>query len=110
MTATLTQTLSIHVFGKAGCQKCQVLKGRIDSLLKKPEWHGFSMAYHDIETEDGMVAFCKLECLNPQRIPGFVIMQTDENGDSQPVLNPNPGAPDDVTKQSKLFQQFKFTK
>jgi len=31
----------IHVFGKAGCDKCAVLNKRLDQMLTEEEWEAF---------------------------------------------------------------------
>lgn len=98
--------LRIVVFGKAGCDKCKVLNRRIDALLEKDEWKArFEKAYMDVETEDGIVAFCRSECVNPQRIPAFVIQQFNEQtGRYEPVADPAPGTRRDATGSSQLYQ------
>jgi len=37
------------------------------------DWQDFEVKYNDITTEDGLVEFAQRECLNPQRIPSFII-------------------------------------
>ncbi len=100
----MKKNLQILVFGKAGCQKCKVLNGRLDDLLAKPEWKEFEKRYIDVETEDGMVEFCQMECLNPQRIPAFVVTQSDEQGREKPLPNRQAGEVDKVCGNSKLYQ------
>jgi hypothetical protein len=63
----------IEVYGKPGCEKCSLLKKRLDGLLKTKEWQAFEKIYYNVESIDGLVAFTQVECLNPSRIPGFVI-------------------------------------
>lgn len=67
-----------HVFGKHGCKKCELLKGRLSKLLEKPEYQDVAMEYHDVLTLNGLVDFCKVGCLNPNRIPALVM--ADEKG------------------------------
>ncbi|MFO7821103.1 MAG: hypothetical protein R6V56_03465 [Lentisphaeria bacterium] len=94
----------VLVFGKAGCPKCKVLNQRLDSLLKKDEWKNFEKVYCDVESEEGMVSFCKSECVNPQRIPAFLITKLNsETGKFTPLPNPTMGKEDKVCKDSKLF-------
>lgn len=94
----------VMVFGKAGCQKCKVLQERLDELLVLPEWADFDKVYVDVETEDGLVAFCRAECVNPQRIPAFVVARRDaETGDYAKMPNPAPGMTQPLFKKSKLF-------
>lgn len=68
--------LVAHVFGKEGCSKCAALKRRLERLLAKPEYSMIKMEYHDVMTLDGIVDFCKAECLNPNRIPAL-LMESD---------------------------------
>ena len=70
----------VVVFGKSGCPKCKVLNQRLDTLLDKPEWEQFEKVYHSLDTEDGLVSFCKAECINPQRIPAFYVAERRESG------------------------------
>jgi hypothetical protein len=35
------------------------------------------MEYHDVLTLDGIVAFCKADCLNPNRIPALLMSYDD---------------------------------
>lgn len=95
----------ILVFGKKGCAKCKQLNQRIDDLLALPVWAEFEKCYYDLGTVDGLVAFCKAECLNPQRIPAFVVTRFNEvTGAYDFVPNPAPGAVDPVCKTTKLYQ------
>ena len=94
----------VLVFGKAGCQKCKVLNQRLDNLLGKDEWKAFEKVYCDVESEEGLISFCKAECINPQRIPGFMITKYDkETGKYAPLPNPGMGTDDKVCKDSKLY-------
>ncbi len=98
--------MKIVVFGKTGCAKCKVLQTRLDELLERPEWRElYEKEYCDVETEDGVVAFCKSECVNPQRIPAFLVMRWNAEDQSyEPVENPKPGQADPVCHQSRLYQ------
>ena len=98
--------MKIVVFGKTGCPKCKVLQTRLDELLEREEWRGlYEKDYHDVETEDGIVAFCKSECVNPQRIPAFLIMDWNAQTQSyEPLPNPKPGRKDSVCRLSRLYQ------
>ncbi len=102
----MPKKFQLTVFGKAGCEKCKVLNARIDALLEKPEWGGdFEKLYADAESEDGLVAFAKAECISPNRIPAVLISRIDEiSGAYRPLANPEPGKPDSVLKKSKLYQ------
>lgn len=66
-----------HVFGKEGCSKCAALKRRVEQLRSLDGYSDLKMEYHDVMTLDGIVAFCKAECLNPNRIPAL-LMSDDE--------------------------------
>lgn len=98
--------MKIRVFGKTGCVKCKVLQSRLDELLERDEWQSlYVKEYCDVETPEGIVAFCKSECVNPQRIPAFVVMDWDPKTQTyQPLPNPKPGDPDPVCRQSRLYQ------
>ncbi len=94
----------VTVFGKAGCDKCKVLQKRLYEILAKPEWNDFEKVYADVETEDGLVAFCRAECVNPSRIPAFVVSRRDPvSGHYQLVLNPEPEKPAPVLKKAGLY-------
>ncbi|MCF7854506.1 MAG: hypothetical protein K9N51_06910 [Candidatus Pacebacteria bacterium] len=98
------KTHRIVVFGKPGCPKCKLLNQRIDKLLRDTEWTSMEKTYYNVETEDGLVAFCKAECLNPQRIPAFLVTRkNEESGRFEPIENPTPGAVDNVCKDAKLY-------
>ncbi len=100
----MSKTYQVMVFGKEGCDKCKVLNQRLDKLMAKDEWQDFEKAYVDVMTEDGLVAFCKAECINPQRIPAFVVSRKNEQtGAYEPVPNPRPFEKDPVCKDSKLY-------
>jgi len=94
----------VTVFGKAGCDKCKVLQKRLDDILAKPEWSDFEKAYADIETEEGLVPFCRAECLNPSRIPAFVVSRRDPaTGHYELLPNLAPGQPSAVLKKAGLY-------
>ncbi len=69
----MQKTFQAVVFGKAGCDKCQVLRRRLEAVLAEPEWADFEQAYFDVDTVEGLVEFCRMECLNPQRLPALVV-------------------------------------
>lgn len=62
-----------HVFGKHGCAKCDMLKKRLSALIATDKYSDFTMQYHDILTDEGIVDFCKALCINPNRIPALLI-------------------------------------
>src|SRR5574344_2993766 len=84
----MTKQYRIKVYGKKGCNKCSLLKGRLGKLLDEEKWQNFEMIDFDILTEDGLVAFVKEEVLNPQRIPFFILQKKDKNGEYENILNP----------------------
>ena len=77
----------VKVFGKPGCDKCKVLNRRLDSLFAKEEWQDFRKVYCDVETEEGLVEFCNVECINPQRIPAMVVAVEDPESGSPLLLH-----------------------
>ncbi len=82
----MAKTYQIWVFGKKGCDKCAVLNQRIDKLLGDERWQAFEKRQWDVETEEGLVAFCEMECVNPQRIPAFVVTRLNRaTGGYEPV-------------------------
>ena len=94
----------VLVFGKQGCDKCKVLNQRLDTLTAKPDWAEFEKVYHDLETEDGLVAFCKTECVNPHRIPAFVVARADEGSGEYKLLPARPRQEvDPVCGRSRLY-------
>lgn len=58
--------LTVNVFGKPGCAKCAMLNRRLDKMLAEdPRYARFHKEYHNVLSEEGLVEFCKSECLNP---------------------------------------------
>lgn len=100
----MSAAFEILVFGKTGCEKCKVLNSRLDSLLNDPEWTDFSKRYVDVLTVDGLVEFCRAECLNPQRIPALLVTRRAADGAGARLPNPRPGASDAVCGDSRLYQ------
>lgn len=95
----------ILVFGKTGCQKCDMLKRRLDKMLTEEAWQGFEKQYCDLGTVDGLVSFCKSECLNPSRIPAMLVTRRNPaSGEFEPVENPTPGVKDEICGKSRLYQ------
>lgn len=104
----MKRQFEIRVFGKKGCPKCKTLNKRLDSLLSKGEWGDFEKIYFDVQTEDGLIEFCNAECINPQRIPAFVVakkngLDANSNDSAELIPNPAPEKYDDVCKDSKLY-------
>lgn len=100
----MSKRYRVSVFGKAGCAKCKVLNQRVDDLLTRPEWKAFEKRYCDIDTEDGLVALCLAECVNPQRIPALVIERREAEDQPYRLLpHPSPGTEDAVLGSSALY-------
>ncbi|NMA43394.1 MAG: hypothetical protein GX946_08430 [Oligosphaeraceae bacterium] len=98
------EKITIHVFGKEGCDKCSMLNRRIDKLLSEPQYARFKKTYHDVMTEDGLVHFCLAQCVNPSQIPAMLLSYPGPEGMPQYLRNPEPGAEDKVCGASKLYQ------
>jgi hypothetical protein len=67
------------VFGKQGCDKCDVLKRRLGKILQEETYAGFEMEYFDMGTIEGLIRFSQCEVLNPQRIPCLFVYRQVEN-------------------------------
>ena len=94
----------VTVFGKSGCDKCKVLQKRLDDLLATDEWADFEKVYCDVETEEGLVAFCRAEGLNPQQIPAMVVARREgEDGPFVPVPPPPEDARDPAASRLMLW-------
>ena len=65
----------VAVFGKQGCDKCEVLKKRLNKILEDREYSCFEFNYYDLGTVEGLVRFSQCEVLNPQRIPSFMVFE-----------------------------------
>ena len=65
-------SLTLRIFGKAGCQKCHALLTRVEKLLLLPEYQHFSFEYHACLTVPGLVEFMEAGCLCPLNIPAIV--------------------------------------
>lgn len=97
--------LIVNVFGKPGCAKCAMLNRRLDKMLEEvPAYARFHKEYHNVLSEEGLVDFCKSECLNPSRIPAMVISVTDDAGKPRYLPNPAPGTEDPVCRHSRIYQ------
>ena len=94
----------IQVFGKQGCDKCTILNSRIDKTLKKDKWKDFAKVYLDVETADGIVAFARAECINPQRIPAFVVTRYNVAKETyEPIPYHCHEEQDAATRKTRLF-------
>ncbi len=98
----MAKPFQVVVFGKVGCDKCKILQKRVDDLLAKPEWADFEKAYFDVETVDGLVEFCKAECLNPQRLPAMLVRRAAGSGVEAIPVEPS-AVPDPVLGQTRLY-------
>jgi hypothetical protein len=94
----------VMVFGKAGCDKCKLLNRRLDRLFSEPQWQDFEKHYCDVETEIGLIAFCRSQCVNPSRIPALLVLRATAGDDYAPVPNRTPGSSDPVCGRSHLYQ------
>jgi hypothetical protein len=80
----------VAVFGKQGCDKCDLLKKRLGKLLEEAHYSDFEMEYFDLGTIEGLVRFSQSEVLNPQRIPSLMVFlrdPDDASGRPQPLHN-----------------------
>ena len=101
---TRRKPFRVMVFGKTGCEKCKVLNRRLDRLFAEEQWRDFEKQYCDVETEDGLIAFCRAQCVNPSRIPALLVTQCTEEGCYVPVQTLNAGVADSVCGRSHLYQ------
>jgi hypothetical protein len=81
----------IQVFGKPGCDKCAVLNQRLDKLLQDEQWKDFEKEYCSLDTEEGLVAFAESECVNPQRVPAFVVRRFNAESGEYEMMSSPPG-------------------
>src|SRR3989339_1661563 len=77
----------LAVFGKQGCDKCELLKKRLTKILGEEDYADFEYAYNDLGTPEGLVRFCRAEILNPQRVPSFMVYRIGE-GEAESALRP----------------------
>jgi hypothetical protein len=94
----------IVVFGKTSCEKCKALNRRLDRLMTEARWQDFDRLYCDVETEDGLIAFCRAQCVNPNRIPALLVARRGADGCYEPIRRARPGAEDPTCGLSRLFQ------
>ena len=92
----------ITVFGKSGCDKCALLNKRLDKIVQQKKFTAFAKDYQSVDTVDGLVAFTEAECLNPSRIPGFVVQKWDAQTERYRYL-PQQEDPDTLLKQKNLL-------
>jgi hypothetical protein len=94
----------VLVFGKTGCEKCKVLNRRLDRLFAEETWQDFEKQYCDVETEEGLIAFCRAQSVNPSRIPAVLIMRRGEDGRYVPIQHPSPGQDAGIFGKAHLYQ------
>lgn len=71
--------LTIRMFGKEGCKKCDLLQGRLTKLLKDTRFVGeFELVKSDILNKEDLIDFCELESLAGNKIPAFVVYREGE--------------------------------
>jgi len=99
-----TKTFRVMVFGKVGCDKCAMLNRRLDRLFAEEAWQDFEKQYCDIETEEGLIAFCRAQCVNPSRIPALLVTRRQPDGSYAPLPSRCAGTADDVCGRSRLYQ------
>lgn len=99
-----TKTFRVLVFGKVGCDKCAMLNRRLDRLFAEESWQDFEKQYCDIETEEGLIAFCRAQCVNPSRIPALLVTRRQADGSYAPLPSRDPGAAGDDSARSRLYQ------
>ena len=98
----MSKNYRITLFGKKGCDKCKVLKERIDKLVEQDDWKDFEKEYLDVESVDGLVSFVKMEVLNPLRIPSFIVKKLNlATNEYQALVNPEA---DNCSALSKPFR------
>lgn len=73
----IMKPFQVVIFGKEGCDKCQVLKKRMGKILERAPYDQFELVYHSLGKMDGLVKFCRCEVLNPQRIPSFMVFRRE---------------------------------
>lgn len=91
----------VTIFGKEGCEKCKVLKARIEHILSQPEWKEFDYVYVDVSTDEGYKIFKDTYYLEKDRIPALAIRKFDLAQDSYVLINDS-REPDEILKTSKV--------
>lgn len=72
------------VYGKTGCQKCEILQRRLEKM-------GLSFELRKVDTLTGLILFCRAEQLNPSRIPAVLVEEdgkplVDDSGKTAELL------------------------
>ena len=100
----MSATWRVVIFGKSGCDKCAFLRRRVEALLAEDGWSDFEMAYADVETEEGLAAFCRAECINPNRLPAMLVMErAAAPGGWRPLARPASGPADPAAGVARLY-------
>ena len=74
--------LDVVIFGKHGCQKCELLQRRTKALLEEPQYKERyrhedgtpALVVYDALTVDGLVALCKAEVVGANKIPAIALV------------------------------------
>lgn len=103
-SGTMDKPFRVLVFGKTGCDKCKMLNRRLDRLFGEEKWQDFEKQYCDVETEEGLIAFCRAQCVNPSRIPALLVTRRSQDGTYEPVVNAAAEKQDAVCGRSRLYQ------
>lgn len=94
----------ITIFGKPGCAKCKVLNERVDKLLTDDKFAEFDKVYRGLDSEDGLVEFCNVESINPQRIPAFVVSRYDSQARRyEPILRTPQSDKQEASNPASLY-------
>ena len=93
--------LDVVIFGKHGCQKCELLQRRTKALLEETPYKeryrdedgNPSLVVYDALTVDGLVALCKAEVVGANHIPAIALVdhETGELVDDFSSAAPLPG-------------------
>lgn len=72
------KTIKVHVWGKQGCTKCEMLLKRLKQLNE--DGMGLDIEYHDVKTVKGLAEFCRHGSINGNNIPAMTV-----EGDLEPI-------------------------
>lgn len=65
--------MRVHLFGKAGCSRCEIMGKRLDAMCESDYKGVAEVVHHMMDDEESIVLFCLARELNPSRIPSFYI-------------------------------------
>ncbi len=100
----MAKKYQVVVFGKAGCPKCKMLNQRVDKLLEDPKWEDYEKKYLSLDAEEGLIEFCKAECINPQRVPALLVKEFSEESQSyRPVADRRTGDTERPFAHTRLY-------